>query len=189
MRGRRHTPASRSGRRARRLRPAEAPALRSAAPLSWIALARFKNTAAVTRFVQLLGDRDSTKRLRAAAALGEVRDPDIVPLLIPLLKDRDTAMRRTAAEPWPKCPMPPLSAPWMRPWTRLLVSAIVEQAPALAAKAGTEATAALLAKMLTRRPEKAPVAASPFGARRGRARPRPAANPCRPDEPVAAARP
>ncbi len=156
--------------------PAEALALRSAAPLSWIALARFKNTAAVTRFVQLLGDRDSTKRLRAAAALGEVRDPDIVTLLIPLLQDRDVAMRRAAARALVQMPdaavVRALDAAMDK---NLLVSAIVEQAPALAAKAGTEATAALLAKMLTAAAKvKAPVAASPLD-EEGRARPRPAA--------------
>jgi HEAT repeat protein len=129
----------------------KAPVLRSAAPLSWIALAHFKNSAAVTRFVQLLKvDNDPAIRLRAAAALGEVRDPAVVPLLTTLLKDKEAAMRRAAARGLAQMPDAAVVGALDAAMDKdLLVSAIVEQAPAIAAKAGTEATAALLAKMLT----------------------------------------
>jgi HEAT repeat protein len=130
--------------------PTAAVVFRSAAPLSWIVLAHFKNSAAVTRFVQLLGDNDPAKRLRAAAALGEVRDPNVVPLLTTLLKDKEAAMRRAAARVLAQMPDAAVVGTLDAAMDKdLLVSAIVEQAPAIKAKAGTEATAALLAKMLT----------------------------------------
>ena len=104
----------------------------------------------MTRFVQLLGDKDLAKRLRAAAALGEVRDPNVVPLLTTLLQDKEVAMRRAAAKALAQMPDAAIVRALDAAMDKdLLVSAIVEQAPAMAAKIGTEATAALLAKMLT----------------------------------------
>ena len=131
--------------------PAEANAFRSPAPSSWLALAYLKNEAAVTRFVQLVGSgNELAKRQSAAAALGEVSDPSVVPILTALLKDREAAVRRTAARSLAQMPdAAVLSALDEAMDKNLLVSAIVEQAGAIAAKAGTEATAKLLAKMLT----------------------------------------
>ena len=162
--------------------PADALAVRSTAALYWIALAHLKNGAAVARFVQLLGgDNDPPKRLRAAAALGEVRDPSIVPLLTTLLQDKDVSLRRAAARGLAQMPdaavVGTLDAAMDK---NLLLPSIVEQAPAMAAKAGAEATAALLAKMLTvavggKPPAPAPAAKSPPG--RGPAPPPPAPAP------------
>jgi HEAT repeat protein len=131
--------------------PAQAGAFRSPAPPSWLALAYLKNDAAVTRFVQLLSsDNDLAKRLGAAAALGEAGDPSVVPILITLLTDKEAEMRRTAARSLTQMPDAAVVAALEAAVDKnLLVSAIVEQAPAIAAKAGSEATAKLLAKMLT----------------------------------------
>ena len=132
-------------------RPAETTVFRSPAPPSWLALAYLKNDAAVTRFVQWLGsDNDLAKRQSAAAALGEVNDPSVVPILTALLNDKETALRRTAARSLAQMPDAAVVAALDAAMDKnLLVSAIVEQAPAIAAKAGTEATAKLLAEMLT----------------------------------------
>ena len=73
-----------------------------------------------------------------------------MPILTALLKDREAAVRRTAARSLAQMPdAAVLSALDEAMDKNLLVSAIVEQAGAIAAKAGTEATAKLLAKMLT----------------------------------------
>jgi HEAT repeat protein len=127
-----------------------AAAARSGAPLSWIALAHFKNSAAVARFVQLLDGRDPTRRLYAVEALGEVHDPGLVPLLTALLQDKQAAVRQTAAKALVEAPDADIVGALNKAMDKdLLVSAIVERAPAIAAKVGAEATASLLAKMLT----------------------------------------
>ena len=129
---------------------AAARAARSAAPLSWIVLARFKNSTAVARFVALLDGRDLTKRLHAVEALGEVRDPSLVPLLTALLQEKQAAVRQAAAKALVQAPDAAIVGALDNAMDKdLLVSAIVEQAPAMAAKVGAEATASLLAKMLT----------------------------------------
>jgi HEAT repeat protein len=132
-------------------------------PFWWIVLAHFKNDAAVTRFVQLLGsENDPATRLNAAAALGEVGDPSVVPILTALLKDQEVAMRQTAATSLARMPDADVVAALDAAMDKdLLVPAIVEQATAMAAKAGREATAKLLAKMLAVAFGQTPTAVTP----------------------------
>jgi HEAT repeat protein len=143
-----------SGRRtqpnAKRSPQGAAPPLRPPAPLSWIALAHFKNSAAVAGFVALLDGNDQTKRLYAVEALSEVRDPSLVPILTTLLQDKQVAVRQTAAIGLIQTPEAAIVGAVDAAMDKdLLLCAIVEQAPAIAAKAGAEAAASLLAKMLT----------------------------------------
>jgi HEAT repeat protein len=162
---------------ARRSTPeAAALALRPHAPFSWIALAHCKNSAAVAGFVALLDGNDPTKRLYAVEALGEVRDPSLVPLLTTLLQDRQVAVRQVAATSLIQTPEAAIVGALDAAMDKdLLLSAIVEQAPAMAAKAGTEAAASLLAKMLTLAATTQPAAPGP--APSSKRDPRPAAPP------------
>jgi len=122
----------------------------AAVPPYWLVLAHFKNTVAVTQFVQFLAGNSPQKRQQAVDALAAVPDASVFPVLAEVLKEKDPRLRRTAAtalvETGEAAVVPILDAAMDKD---LLLAAIVDQAPSLAAKAGAGPTAALLAKMLT----------------------------------------
>ena len=116
---------------------------------SWQVLGGLRNTEAIRHFVQLLSENDNKKKRQALVALARVKHASLVNPVAPLLKNRDSNVRTEAA----KVLLAIGSAEAVEALAAamgegLLIPAIPDAAIRLKGTAGSEPTAALLAKML-----------------------------------------
>jgi len=120
-----------------------------AAPNGWRVLGHFRNTGAVKHFCTLLRSTDPAMKRHALLALGATGDGAFVPHITPLLRDPSGNVRAAAVAALvgigDAAAVQALSEA-MKP--DLVLASIPEATPVLARRAGRQATAELLTKML-----------------------------------------